>query len=112
MDRSTTSAADDATAMRVAGASALDILLSAAGGDRGKSAAAPATRRVVPGASVLRQPAHGRHARREAEARPAADAHRRDRGHLPKAQPEPSGTGPRDLSVSAARPLDQPAQSR
>src|SRR5215217_4119683 len=101
MDRSTTSAAERATAMRIAGAATLDVLLSATGGDRGKPAAAPATRRAVSGASVLRQPTHGRDAGRESQARPAADAHCRDRGHLPKAQPQSSGAGPRDLSLSA-----------
>src|SRR3954447_5801210 len=96
MDRSATSTTEHSAAMRVAGAAALDVLLPAAGGERRQPAIAPATRRVVSGASVLWHAAHGRHAGREPQARPEADAHCRYRGALSQAEPEPSGAGPRD----------------
>src|SRR4051794_20064293 len=112
MDRPTTPATERATAMRITGTAALDILLPATGGGRGEFAPAAKTRRVVSEVSVLWQSADGRHARRQSQTRPAADAHCWYRGHLPEAQPEPSGAVPRDLSIPAARRLDRPAQSR
>src|SRR6266853_3573122 len=54
MDRSTTSAAHCATAVRTAGSAALDLLLPAAAGDRGEPAPDAPARRAVPEMPVLR----------------------------------------------------------
>ena len=69
-----------------------------------------AHRPVVPGAAVLRQPQNGRRARRESQARAAADAPDGHRSALRQAAPEPAGTGPHHLSVSAARRRDRSAE--
>src|ERR1035438_4741425 len=112
MDRPTTSASDRAAAVRTARRAALDLLLPTAAGDRGEPAAAPAAGRTVFGMPVLRQPPHGRHAGGQPQTDAAADAHRRHRGPLPQTELEPSGAGPRDLSIPATRRLDRPAQPR
>src|ERR1017187_3099225 len=110
MDRSATSAPDRAAAVRTARRAALDLLLPAAAGDGGEPSAAPAAVRSVFGMPVHRQPPHGRHAGGQPQAHPAADAHRRHRSPLPQTELEPSGAGPRDLSIPAAGCVDRPAQ--
>src|SRR5256885_10484022 len=75
MDRSATSAAHRATAVRTAGSAALDLLLSAAAGERGEPAADAPARRAVPEMPVLRQPEDGRRTGHQSQKRPTADAH-------------------------------------
>src|SRR4051794_13813489 len=59
MDRSCASEPEHSTAMRTAGSAAFELLLSAATGERSKSASAPPTRSVVFEAPLLRQPQNG-----------------------------------------------------
>src|SRR6202163_1011370 len=110
MDRSATSAPDRPPAVRTARGAALDLLLPAAAGERRKPEPAPAARRVVLGLPILRQPPDGRHAGSEPQTQPAADAHSRHPSPLSQTELEPSGAGPRDLSVPAARRFDRAAQ--
>src|SRR5271170_7872486 len=104
MDRSATCAPDRPTAVRTAGSAALDLLLPAATGERREPAADAAARRVVYGLSLLRQPPHGRHVGGEPQTRAATDGYSWNRSSLSETELEPAGAGPRDLSVSAARP--------
>src|SRR6185437_5406321 len=110
MDRSTTSAPECSAAVRTARRAALDLLPPAAAGERGELAAAPETRRVVPGLPVFRQPPHGGHAKSQPQAHPAADAYSGYRSALSETELEPSGSRPRDLPVPAARRLHRTAQ--
>src|SRR6266852_1488382 len=103
MDRSTTSAAHCATAVRTAGPAALDLLLSAAAGGRGEPAPAPPARRAVPEMPVLREPQDGRRTGDQSQTRPTADAHSGHRSPLPQTELEPSGARSPDLPVPAAR---------
>src|ERR1700680_444927 len=110
MDRSATSAPDRPPAVRTARRAPPALLLPAAGGERREPEPAPAARRVVLGLPILRQPPDGRHAGSEPQTRPAADAHSRHPSPLSQTELEPSGAGPRDLSVPAARRFDRAAQ--
>src|ERR1700694_4427214 len=112
MDRSPSSASQRPTAMRTAGSAALDLLLSAAAGERGEPASAPPARPVVLETPVLRQPQNGRRTGSEPQAHPAADAHSGHRSPLPQTELEPPGTGSPDLPVPAARHGNSPAQPR
>src|SRR5260370_1224105 len=62
-------------------------------------------RRAVPGISILRQPAHGRHAGGQPQTHPAADTHSEHRSALPETELEPPGARSRDLPVLATRRL-------
>src|ERR1700730_13077557 len=75
MDRSRSSASKHPTAMRTAGSVSLDVLLSAAAGERRESASTPQAGPVVPEASLFRQPQNGCRAEGKSQAHPAADAH-------------------------------------
>src|ERR1041385_6503117 len=110
MDRSTTTAAECAAAVRTAGRASLDVLSPAAARERGEPASAPATRRAVHGLPIFRQPSHGRHAGGQSQTHPAADAHSGHRSALSKTELEPSGSGSRNLPVSAARHLHRTAE--
>src|SRR5271169_6248956 len=110
MDRPATSAPDHPAAVRAGGSAALNLLLPAAAGERRKPALAAAARRTVLGLPVFRQPPHGLHAESQPQAHPAADAHCGYRSSLSQTELEPSGAGPRDLPVSAARGLNRAAQ--
>src|SRR3954464_4383091 len=102
MDRSTASVIKHPAAMRVARAAGLDLLLPAASGERGQSAAAPENRRVVSGASLLRQPAHGGGAARQSQTDAAPDAPAWDRSPVSEAASQPAGSRPPSLSLPAA----------
>src|ERR1700681_3332984 len=108
MDRSPSSAPQYPTAMRIAGSAALDLLLSAAAGERGEPASDAPARRVVHEAPVLRQPQNGRRTGSEPQAHPAADAHSGHRSPLSQTELEPPGTGSPDLPVPAARHGNSP----
>src|SRR5262252_2159261 len=110
MDRSAISRSEHPAAMRAAGPAALDLLLSAAAGERRQPAFAAEARRVVSGAPVLRQPSHGRHVGSWAHAHPTTDADFGNRSPLSETQSEPSSSGARDLPVLAARRLGREAQ--
>src|SRR5256885_5387138 len=112
MDRSATSAAHRATAVRTAGSAALDLLLSAAAGERGEPAADAPARRAVPEAPVLRQPEDGRRTGHQSQTRPTADAHSGYRSPLLQTQLEPPGTGSRGVPVPAARRHHRKTKSR
>src|ERR1700736_5894802 len=101
MDRSTTSTPDRSAAVRAARRAAFDLLLSAAAGECGESAPAPATRRVVPGLPVLRQPPDGGSAGSQPQAHPATHADSGNRSPLSETQVEPSRERPRGLPVLA-----------
>src|SRR5215472_7596340 len=110
MDRSSTFRSQRPAAVRTARAAALDLLLPAAAGERRAPASVAEARRVVPGSPVFRQSSHGCHAGSRAHAYPATDADSGDRSAVSKTESEPSGKGPRDLSVLVARRLDRTAQ--
>ena len=112
MDRPKTFSAQRATAVRTVGNGALQLLLPTARRERGELAAAARTRRVVLTMSIFRQPQNGLQAGRGARAGAAADAHFGHRSSLRQAAIEPSGAGPRSVSVSAARRCHRTAQSR
>src|ERR1700722_8102998 len=112
MDRSPSSTPQHSTAVRTAGCAALDLLLSASGGESGESAAAPQARPVIPEASILRQPKNGLRTGGEPQAHPAPDAHSGYRSPLSQTELEPAGAGPPDLSVPAARRRNPPPQPR
>src|SRR6266700_1528360 len=112
MDRSATSAAHRATAVRTAGSAALDLLLSAAAGERGEPAADAPARRAVPEMPVLRQPEDGRRTGHQSQTRPTADAHSGYRSPLLQTQLEPPGTGSRGVPVPAARRHHRKTKSR
>src|SRR6202521_3569180 len=103
MDRSTTTGAHCATAVRTAGSAALDLLLPAAAGDRGEPAPDAPARRAVPEMPVLREPQDGRRVGDQSQTRPTADAHSGHRSPLPQTELEPSGARSPDLPVPAAR---------
>src|SRR5207245_7901784 len=84
--------------------------LPATTGQRGEPMSATQTRRAVHGIPVLRQPAHGGHVGGQSQANPAAHADSGNRSSLSETEFEPPGTGPRDLSVLAARRLDRTAE--
>src|SRR5579884_994289 len=102
-DRSASSTVDHPAAMRTAGPAALDLQLPAAAGERREPAPAARTGSVVPKGPVLRQPQDGGGAGCESQTHPASDAHFGDRSPLSLATFEPPGTGPRGVSVLAAR---------
>src|ERR1700682_984855 len=112
MDRSTTSAAHCATAVRTAGSAALDLLLPAAAGDRGEPAPDAPARRAVPEMPVLREPQDGRRTGDQSQTRPTADAHSGHRSPLPQTELEPSGARSPDLPVPAARPRHRTPKPR
>src|ERR1700728_3740735 len=103
MDRSHASAAHHPTAVRTAGSAALDLVLSAAAGERGEPAPDAPTRPVVHEAPVFRQPEDGRRTGDQSQTGATADADAGHRSTLSKTQPEPPGAGSRNLSVPAAR---------
>src|SRR5215510_11254533 len=110
MDRSTTSASECSTAVRTTRRASLDLLSPAAAGEFGELAFAPAARPVVHGFPIFRQPSHGRHAGSQPQAHPTADAHSGHRSALSETEPEPPGSGSRDLPVPAARRRHRTAQ--
>src|ERR1700674_1088132 len=110
MDRSRSSAAHRATAVRTAGGAALNLLPPASAGECGELAAAARARRTVSEVAVLRQPQDGCRVRRGAPSRPAADAHFGNRGSLSQAAPESPGSWPPDLPVLVARRGDRAPQ--
>src|ERR1700726_2524747 len=112
MDRSHSFVSHRATAVRTAGCAALELLLSAAAGERGELAAAARARRVVSEAAVLRQPQDGCRARCGPPSRPAADADFGDRSSLPQTALESPGAGSRSVSVLASRRRYQRTQPR
>src|SRR5579863_3981444 len=112
MDRSRSSTAQHSAAVRTAGSAALDLLLSAATGERGEPATAPPARPAVSEASFFRKPQNGRRVGGEPQAHPTADAHPGHRSPLSQTELEPSGAGSRGVPVSAARRGDREAQSR
>src|ERR1700682_1001895 len=112
MDRSTTSAAHCATAVRTAGSAALDLLLPAAAGDRGEPAPDAPARRAVPEMPVLREPQDGRRTGDQSQTRPTADAHSGHRSPLPQTELEPSGARSPDLPVPATRHRHRTPQPR
>src|SRR5665213_205541 len=111
MDRSTTRAPEHRATVRVARAATVHVLLRAPAGECREPAPAPAARRTVYGLPVFRQPPNGGHAGDQPQARSAADAYSRHRSALSQTESEPSGVGPRDLSVPAARGPHHSAQS-
>src|SRR6202790_3323170 len=111
MDRSYPSAADRPTAVRTAGSAALDLLLSAAAGERGEPAPDAPARPVVHEAPVFRQPENGRRTGDQSQTRATADADSGHRSALSQTQLEPSGTGSRSVSVPAARCRGERAQA-
>src|ERR1700676_976363 len=112
MDRSYPSAADRPTAVRTAGSAALDLLLSAAAGERGEPAPDAPARPVVHEAPVFRQPENGRRTGDQSQPRATADADSGHRSALSQTQLEPSGTGSPDLPVPAARCRHRKTKSR
>src|ERR1700676_2222223 len=112
MDRSYPSAADRPTAVRTAGSAALDLLLSAAAGERGEPAPDAPARPVVHEAPVFRQPENGRRTGDQSQTRATADADSGHRSALSQTQLEPSGTGSPDLPVPAARCRHRKTKSR
>src|SRR5450432_2443934 len=111
MDRATTPSPEHRATVRTARTATVHVLLRAAAGERRESASAPAARRTVYGLSVLRQPPNGGHTGSKPQTNSAADAHSWHRSALPQAESEPSGIGPRDLSVPAARRPHHSAKS-
>src|SRR6202163_914879 len=112
MDRSYSSTVDRPTAVRTAGSAALDLLLSAAAGERGEPAPDAPTRPVVHEAPVFRQPENGRRTRDQSQTRATADADSGHRSALSQTQLEPSGAGSGNLSVPAARRRHRKTKSR
>src|SRR5258708_14642810 len=112
MDRSTPSAAHRPAAVRTAGSAALDLLLSAAAGERGEHAPDASARPVVHEAPVFRQPKDGRRTGDKSQTRATADAHSGYRSALRQTQLEPSGTGSRNLSIPASRRHRRKSKSR
>src|SRR5580704_11570284 len=110
MDQSTPCVLDHRTTVRAVGAAALDLLLSAAAGERREPACPAAARRTVSGTSLLRQPAHGGHTGGEPQTHPAADGYSGNRSSVSETELEPSGGRPRNLPVPAARLGDRAAQ--
>src|SRR5579863_4474335 len=112
MDRSATSAPQYSTAVRTAGSAALDLLLSAAAGERGEPAPDAPARRAVHEAPVLRQPQDGCRVGDQSQTRATVDAHSGHRSSLPQTQLEPTGAGSRSVPVPAAWRRHRKAQSR
>src|SRR5579859_1201838 len=112
MDRSCSPAPQRPAAVRTAGSAALDLLLPAAAGERGEPATAPPARPTVSEASVFRKPQNGSRVGGESQAYPTADAHPGHRSPLSETKLEPSGAGPPDLPVPAARRRDRKTQPR
>src|SRR5271166_4198965 len=112
MDRSRPSEPQHSTAVRTAGPAALHLLLPASAGERGELAAVAHPRRVVSEVTLLWQPEDGRPVRRGPPSRAAADAHPGHRSPLSQTELEPSGAGPPDLPLPAARRGNPPAQPR
>src|SRR5215469_2255190 len=112
MDRSKASAPDHSAAMRTAGSAALQLVLSAAAGERGEPASAPSARPAVYEAAVFRQPEDGGRTGSESQAHPAADAHSGHRSPLSETAPQSSGAGSSDLPVPVAWRGNPPAQPR
>src|ERR1700691_1369307 len=112
MDRSRSSASKPPTAMRTAGSVSLDLLLSAAAGERRELASPPQAGPVVPEASLFRQPQNGCRAEGKSQAHPAADAHPGHRSPLSQTELEPSGTGSRSVSLPTARCHNRKTQPR
>src|SRR5690349_18033496 len=101
MDRSYASEAHGPTAVRTAGSSAFDLLLSAAAGERGEPAPDAPTRPVVHEVPVFRQPENGCRTGDQSQTRATPDADSGHRSALSQAQLEPSGAGSPNLSVPA-----------
>src|SRR5580693_1617780 len=112
MDRSRSPAPQHSTAVRTAGGAALDLLPSAAAGERGEPAIAPPARPAVSEASLFRKPQNGRRIGGEPQTHPTADAHTGHRSSLSQTQLEPSSAGPSNLPIPAARRGDREAQPR
>src|SRR5712691_7483322 len=112
MDRSPASAPQHSTAMRTARSAALDLLLSAAAGERGEPASDAPARRAVHEAPVLRQPQDGRRVGDQSQTRATADAHSGHRSPLPQTQLEPTGAGSRSVPVPTAWRRHRKAKSR
>src|SRR5580658_1029064 len=112
MDRSHLPTPQHPTAVRTAGPTALNLLLPASAGERGKLAAVAHPRRVVSEGTLLWQPEDGRPVRRGPPSRPAADAHPGHRSPLSETELEPAGAGSPGIPIPAARRGDREAQPR
>src|SRR5581483_1079256 len=112
MDRPAPFALDHPAAVRPAGSVALDLLLSAATGERPEPAPAAAAGREVPGVSLLRQPQDGVRVEGEPQTHPAADAHPGHRSLVSQTALEPPGARPRSLPLLAAGRDHRAAQPR
>src|ERR1700735_4084429 len=112
MDRSHAFAPHRATAVRTAGCATLELLLSAAAGERGEPAPAARARRVVPEAAVFRQPQNGRRVGGGPPSCPAIDADFGNRSSLPQTAFESPGAGSRSVSILASRRRHQNTQPR
>src|SRR5947199_144545 len=112
MDRSCTSEPNHSTAMRTVGSAALELLLSAAAGERRKPASASSAGPVVSEAPVLRQPQNGCRAGSKPQENPAPDAYPGYRSPLSKTESKPAGAWSPNLSVLVARRGNPPTQPR
>ena len=113
MDRFQTSDSDRLAAMRAGRFSAIELLLRSDLRERTEPVAAAFARRAVHALPFLWQPPHagGTEARRRVRHQPqthsTVDGCSRTGGDLSEAASEPASSGPRDPSLSAARPRDQ-----
>src|SRR3954453_2968212 len=112
MDRSCTPEPNHSTAMRTVGSAALELLLSAAAGERRKSASAPPAGPVVSEAPVLWQPQNGCRAGSKPQENPTPDAYPGHRSPLSKTESKPAGAWSPSLSVLVARRGNPPTQPR
>src|SRR5438067_13081031 len=112
MDRSCTSEPNHSTAMRTVGSAALELLLSAAAGERRKPASASSAGPVVSEAPVLRQPQNGFRAGSKPQENPAPDVYPGYRSPLSKTESKPAGAWSPNLSVLVARRGNPPTQPR
>src|SRR3954447_12426063 len=110
------SSADAGATMRTARIATLDFLLSARRRDQGESASHAAAGRTVLGVALFRKPqvcggaGTGVATGGQPKTSATTDADHGHRGLVPEAEPQPSGSGPRDLSILASRRHHQPAQ--
>src|SRR5947209_9641289 len=112
MDRSCTPEPNHSTAMRTVGSAALELLLSAAAGERRKSGSAPPAGPVVSEAPVLWQPQNGCRAGSKPQENPTPDAYPGHRSPLSKTESKPAGAWSPNLSVLVERRGNPPAQPR
>src|SRR5215210_3925056 len=102
MDRTGPPTVDGRSAVRTAGAAAVELVLPPAGRERRESCADAADRRAVSGDAVLRQPSDGGRAGRQSQTHSAVDANDGHRSDLPEAAHDLAGGGTQDLPVFTA----------